>query len=209
MKAFLIALILPVLLGGLVLVYGCGENDLTAKDPIKINGKVQRLDNQEPPELIPAQGVKVSFVRDPGQNPVDDRQTWTDSSGKYELEIYMDLNRCEPVRFYSPEYWEQDHFVCESSGNQSLSVTLDHAEDFVEQDCPEICDRFYKCEENFRAFYTDMDQCVEHCEEACEQHYRPCVFDFFNDKCVGLLDCFKENCDLTWLDPDKEIPLGD
>jgi hypothetical protein len=216
-RPFILSSVLAALIG-LGTATSCQDTDiLDDTSPVNITGQVQTVTVDGTETLDDAEGARVEFIRDPGENTLEDRVTFVDSSGRYSLKVKMDEGRCEPVRFSLLNYYEQDHIACESDGDQTLDIVLVSAEYPPEgPTCEAICDREANCEDFFADVYETRDECLNHCRTGCRtDDYADCTYQYgdqpvnTNTTCSSIYGCFQNFCDDSWREGDDDTADDD
>ena len=158
-----------------------------------------------PGDRTPLNNVHVWMTNSPGDNSADDLETYTNSKGSFSLDIDINRNYCEPLRFWKVEYVEQRYLVCHGDRDEKFRIYLEEAEDVTgEEDCSDFCARMEKCEDIFRSLYEDVDDCVDLCENYCDGQLLTLVFDPDSDKCDEFLAFWEEHCSPPEEDDDDD-----
>ncbi len=208
-KLRLILFGLAPLLGILLTAASCNDSDVfDDSEPTEISGSVNTITGDGNDTIGSAEGARVEFFRDPGENSLEDRVTFVDVNSNYRLKVGMDDDVCSPIRYSLSQYYDQDHTVCEEDGDQTLNVTLISAEEPAGgRNCQFVCERELNCDDHFQNVYESIDECLNHCNNGCDMDgYMGCAFQFsdqefnLNRTCEAIYSCFGNFCDDTWRD---------
>ena len=205
--------IVILVLAAVSFVTACGDDDVFDKEgDTKVHGTAETITVDGADTIAPAVDARVEFIRDPGANTLEDRVTFVDANGRYELKVNMYESACAPVRYSLLDYYEQDHIVCEGDDDQTIDVLLVSTEEpAAGRSCQTICDRVMDCEQHFAKVYESRDECLSHCQTGCDQDaYFNCAYQYgiqehnINFTCEGMYACFGNYCDASWRDSDDD-----